>query len=80
MVARVAQQLERWLRDLKFLRREFESHCGTWGTLLRMRPYKPRSPVVVSEALERTSLLKATSAKHRSKSAALSPVLVTVPG
>jgi hypothetical protein len=29
------------------LRPWFESHCGTWVPVLRMRPYKPRSRVAV---------------------------------
>jgi hypothetical protein len=32
------------------LRLGFESHCGTWVPIFRMRPYKPRSGVTVGVA------------------------------
>jgi hypothetical protein len=53
------------------------SHCGTLVPVLRTRLCKPRSRVAVGVARKRTSLLKAVSVKHRSKFAALPPVMVT---
>jgi hypothetical protein len=55
--------------------RGFESHCETWVPVFRIRPYKPRSCVAVG--VKEHSLLKAMSAKHRSKFAARSQIMVT---
>jgi hypothetical protein len=58
--ARVAQWFESWAQisddlcidlmifaSIRSLRRRFESHCGTWVPVIRMRLYKPRPCVAV---------------------------------
>jgi hypothetical protein len=79
IAARVAQWLERRRENL--VRPRFEFHCRTWVSVLRRRPYKPRFRVAVGVWHEKElSLLKAMSAKHRSKFAALSAVMVIAAG
>jgi hypothetical protein len=70
VVTRVAERLRKDLMILLIC--GFQSHCGMWVPVLRMRPYKPRSSVAAGP-----SLLKGISAKHRSKFAALSSVMLT---
>jgi hypothetical protein len=47
--------------------RVFESHCGTWVPVFRMRPYKPRSRVAVDlcGTIKIPPCSKALSAEHR---------------
>jgi hypothetical protein len=40
-----------------FICRKFESRCGKWGLVLRMRPYKRRSHVAAGVTRKRTQLL-----------------------
>jgi hypothetical protein len=60
-----------------------ESNCATWAPVLRMRPYKTWSCVAVRAARKRTLTAKRVKdrcARHRSKFAALIPVMVRAAG
>jgi hypothetical protein len=60
------------------LRRVFESQCGMWVPILRMRLYETSSRFAVGVEHTRTFTEKGHNAKHRSKFAVLSQVMVTV--
>jgi hypothetical protein len=47
-----------WLVILWSLHPQFQSHCGMWVTVLRMRPYKPKTCVAVGVAWKRTLTAK----------------------
>jgi hypothetical protein len=61
--------------------REVMSSSSAWAGRVKPKTFKIGSDCsfAKSTALKESSLLKAVSAKHRTKFAALSPVMVTVP-
>jgi hypothetical protein len=66
-----------WLKRRCTLSHGFKYHCETLVLVFRMRSYKPRCRVAVGVTSKRTLTAKVISAMHRSKFAALSPVMMT---